>query len=295
MAFACTEDGKEGIAPANNVRIPLEANRIYSVGEAQFHRVIDRLEALYAPIIKELGGRLQVARRWTDPTANASASRQGRTWLVTMYGGLARHSLMTDDSFALVLCHELGHHIGGVPQKRGFFSTWASNEGQSDYWGNLKCMRRYLEKDEENESVVASLNVPANVRRACERSFSSRLDNLICQRTSMAGLSLAKTLAALRAGRETENPPSIMAPDAEPDFETPSQAVVERTDDNHPEAQCRLDTYFQGALCEVPFSENVSNTDATQGVCAQERGRTTGVRPRCWYKPDTQAALADAR
>ena len=35
-----------------------------------------------------------------------------------MFGGLAGHETITTDAFALVACHELGHHIGGAQRKQ---------------------------------------------------------------------------------------------------------------------------------------------------------------------------------
>ena len=79
---------------------------------------------------------------------NAFAKQGASTWEVHMYGGLARHQAVTADGFALVVCHELGHHLGGAPQKVDWFGRlrWASNEGQADYWGTAKCFRKLLEE-----------------------------------------------------------------------------------------------------------------------------------------------------
>jgi Zn-dependent protease with chaperone function len=54
-----------------------------------------------------------------------------------MFGGLARDPLVTKDGFSAVICHEIGHHIAGAPRK-GF--SWASNEGQADYFATTKCL-----------------------------------------------------------------------------------------------------------------------------------------------------------
>ena len=82
-----------------------------------FNAVIDSVETIYAPIVAEYGGRLKVERKWDDGTANAYAQRSGSTYKVSMFGGLARHETITPDGFALVVCHEIGHHIGGAPKK----------------------------------------------------------------------------------------------------------------------------------------------------------------------------------
>lgn len=83
---------------------------------------------------------------------NASAQRMGSTWVVNMYGGLARHNEITIDGFALVLCHEIGHHLGGAP-KYGGFNTWGTNEGGSDYFATLKCLRRIFQNDDNTKAI----------------------------------------------------------------------------------------------------------------------------------------------
>ena len=187
-----------------------------------------------------------------------------------MYGGLARHELVTADAFALVVCHELGHHLGGAP-KVGSASAWASNEGEADYFGTLKCFRRLFES-ENNEAVIASMAIPTLVKEKCEANFSSIGDQALCMRASMAGKSLALLLSSL--GRS-----------GDVDFSTPDTNVVSSTNNAHPAGQCRLDTYFQGSICDKGISEEVSNESELSGTCNRIDNYDDGVRPLCWFKP----------
>lgn len=260
-------------APKNNLYISADDKAANSMTEERFNQIIDRVEAVYKPIVKAKGGNLVVQRNWTDGTVNAYASRSGSTWNVAMFGGLARHQYVTDDGFMMVVCHELGHHIGGAPKKGGWGSAWASNEGQSDYFATLKCMRQILEKD-DNETIVASMTIDAVASQKCESQYKSVNEIALCKRLAMGGKSLAMLLGDL-GGNSNVN------------FNTPDTKVVKTTDHNHPQAQCRLDTYFQGALCDKSLSEDVSDSDATKGVCIQ-RDVKVGTRPLCWYKPTAQ-------
>ena len=270
-SIACTPDGKEGFVPDNNLKISVDAKRFGGITEAQFHGVIDKVEGIYAPIVasEPSAPTLKVVRSWTDGTVNAYAQQIGKEWRVSMFGGLARHETITTDGFALVVCHEIGHHIGGAPRKASAWSNpWASNEGQADYFATLKCLRRVW-NDENNAEVVASMEVPAELSSKC----SGTDDAALCIRGGMAGLSVAKLFQAL--SRQT----------VEPKFDTPSARVVTKTDDNHPATQCRLDTYFQGALCDKSFNENVESKSEVTGTCHGSTGHTTGLRPLCWFKP----------
>lgn len=275
-SFACTIDGKEGIVPENNLWLSPDAKSINTIDEAKFNEVIDKVEKIYAPIITQMGGTLAIARNWEDGTVNAYASRSGDTWNVAMFGGLARHADITEDGFALVVCHEIGHHIGGAPKKQTWMGTrWATNEGQADYFATLKCLRKAF-RSEENAAIVANLDVPQEVVNSCEAQFSNEEEQLICQRGAMAGMSTAKLFQALR--NQTESP----------DFTTPDAKIASKTDHNHPATQCRLDTYYSGALCALDDSIDVSNEDEAVGVCYRSSGDTEGVRPLCWFKPEAQ-------
>src|SRR5690606_1616432 len=142
--MACTVDGSEGIVPENDLYIAADSKSMLNsnLDEEKFNAVIDKVLAVYEPLVEAEGGELKVERNWTDGTVNAYAHRRGGTWNVAMFGGLARHETITEDGFALVVCHEIGHHIGGAPKKGGWFSTWATNEGQADYFATLKCLRK---------------------------------------------------------------------------------------------------------------------------------------------------------
>jgi hypothetical protein len=267
-AEACDDKGKSGFMPENNMSVAVGDKAANDMTETRFNAIIDRVESVYAPIVRGKKGRLVVKRKWKDNTVNASASRLFRTWTVNMYGGLARHPDVTDDGFALVICHELGHHLGGAPKVGNLMMKWASNEGQSDYFGSLKCMRRVFGND-DNTTIISTMKVPAHAEKKCLGSWSTQADQALCIRIAMAGKSLSKLLA--RSGT--------------PQFSTPDTSVVSRTNNTHPAGQCRLDTYFHGALCDKEVSDDVSNRDRTKGVCARTRGYREGTRPLCWYKP----------
>jgi len=53
---------------------------------------------------------------WESPTINAQAWRLGSAQFVRVYGGLVRHRAITKYGLALMLAHETGHHLGGLPR-----------------------------------------------------------------------------------------------------------------------------------------------------------------------------------
>ena len=272
-AFTCSKDGSEGFLPENNLYISVSDKDAAGISETQFNAVIDKVETMYAPIVSEYGGKLEVVRKWTDGTVNAYAEQQGNNWKVSMFGGLARHKTITEDGFALVICHEIGHHIGGVPRYSG--GDWASNEGQSDYFATTKCLRRVWQS-EDNASIVRNMEVPAVLTQSCTKQWSDKKDRDICIRGGMAGMSVANLFAALSWSVK------------QPKFDTPDTRQVSSTSHSHPATQCRLDTYYQGALCEISFNEEIGQQDEVAGVCHGSTGHTNGLRPRCWFKPTVE-------
>lgn len=268
-ALTCTKNGQEGFLPKNDLWISADSKGILGITAGQFNAVIDKVEAIYAPIVSSYGGELQVERRWSDGTVNAYAEQDGAVWKVSMFGGLARHRAITEDGFALVVCHEIGHHIGGAPKYSS--DEWATNEGQADYFATLKCLRRVWMSD-NNEQIVSNLNAPETLTEACAKSWTNKNDRALCIRGAMAGDSVAQLFAALGRSRIAR-------------FDTPDTKIVSQTYDSHPATQCRLDTYFQGALCELSFNDDVSQNDEVSGTCHASTGQALGLRPRCWFSP----------
>ena len=271
--FACNLDGTGGFVEENDLNIPVDSLRTAGLSEEQFNSVIEKLETIYSPVVSSLGAKLKINRKWSDGTANANASRLGKTWTVNMYGGLARHETITEDGFALVLCHELSHLVGGSPTVGNIFGKAMANEGQSDYFAALKCLRKAWLND-DNATIISTMNTPATLVEGCNKAFTNKAEQNICIRTGMAGSSVADFFAAIKK-----------LPVAQ--FDTPDTAVVSSTFSSHPKHQCRLDTYFQGALCDASLNEDVdmeNMKDEVKGTCHKTLGHTAGLRPNCWFK-----------
>jgi hypothetical protein len=132
-------------------------------------------------------------------------------------------------------------------------------------------MRKILEND-DNISIVANMKIDADAKTKCDLIYKSAAESALCQRIAMAGKSLAMLLGDLGGNSRVA-------------FNTPDKKAVKRTNDNHPQAQCRLDTYFQGGLCDKSHNEDVSTTDSKPGTCIKSEGYSIGTRPLCWYKP----------
>ncbi len=269
-AFPCSMDGTQGLLPANELSykaIPGSSG----IGYLQFKKVIDHIDKIYAPVFAKMTPRLMIKRNWSSDTVNAFATLSYDWRLIDIHGGLARHPLMTEDGFALVVCHEVGHHLGGFPAPVVLSHAALSGEGQADYFSTLKCLRRYFLKD-NNQKITENLDVPEELRENCKENFKDKEDVAICIRSAFAGLDFAKVSATLR-GTEF------------PSFQTREKRVALVTDNDYPSPQCRLDTFVQGAICPAAMQDDISQTDETAGVCHSINNHTKGIRPLCWFVP----------
>lgn len=270
--------------PENDLSFPADAKNAGGITKAEFDQTLDEFEAVMNLEVSRVdSARLEVERRWDTPDVNAVAYQSGIYRHIVMYGGLARHPDTTVDSFRLVACHELGHHLGGAPKKAGGFwggAAWASNEGQADYYASLKCFRRLvIEGRQLNLDVkgpdlskypASELNI---AKTECNKSFTRADDIEICVRATMGGYAIGRMFASFS---------SMPAPVS---LATPNPTVVTRTNDNHPESQCRMDTYYQGAICDVSYRADVSNSNGNYGTCNEKDNHKRGLRPNCWFRP----------
>lgn len=244
-------------------KIPVTSNT--GLDQATFNNVIDSFVAVYKPIVKQKGYNLVVSKKWSDETINSDTTVNGKNWLINAYGGLARYPSMDADTYLTVLLHEIGHHLGGYPA-----NGWASNEGESDYYATLKGFRIMLYSGYKPSEVFS---VPESVIKACSLMFKSQEEINLCEKEAALGYNLANILNELSGASKPIS------------FDLASGPKVTRTNDNHPEAQCRLHTYYNGALCPISYTEELSADSPIPGACAEEKGDKIGIRDRCWYKP----------
>lgn len=282
-SVAAHRNGETICFPKTKIRIYPRAENANGITEEKFNSILDVVEKVYQPIFSAQGKNLIIHRLWEDPTLNASAIPDGNDSLIYMYGGLARHKAITTDGFALIACHEIGHHLGGAPKYPGDEEgemSWASNEGQSDYFATSKCLRRVFRTFSKKKLVERTRNaiekkkVPRVVLQQCQKRWSDEAEQALCIRSSMAGRSVARLFQALKSEERV------------PKFATYDKAAVEKTFDSHPETQCRLDTYFRGSLCPVSYKEPVSDLYPEEGYCSRVSGfPEITTRPKCWFKP----------
>lgn len=264
---------RQRFMPENSLGLMDDPETVGNISEAEFNSIIANAEKVYAPVFQKFGAHLVIVRKWGDPTVNAYAEQIQNTWRVSMFGGLARRPEVTPDGFAMVVCHEIGHHLAGFPFVGS--ADWAANEGQSDYFATQECAKKIW------AGGGATIENHPTITQKCDQFWQSENDRRQCYRAGMAGKALAELLGGLNG--ETIDPSKKDA------------SVVTRTDSAHPAAQCRFDTYLAAALCNTRFNPDIipgkgeagGNNSAKSEATANMYSCPTGeaARPRCWFAP----------
>jgi hypothetical protein len=272
------------IAPKNDAwKQDSVSRKDANMTEAQFTQIGNDMVNQFQAYAALHGATLSVNADWNDATVNSSTDEQGTSWVVNTYGGLARRPEIDTDAFKAVFCHELGHNFGGF----AFYSDtdWAAAEGQADYFATSVCLPLVWGTDTATNATFRA-NVPQAVQTACDKAWSDTDRQNLCYRIANAGQHLANLLAALGGGTT-------------PDVTKPDPSIIAVTNVDHPEAQCRLDTYFNGAQCTATFDmqvipgRNANGGQATKAAqdesakytCLGTGTMQPGERPRCWFAP----------
>ncbi len=271
------------IVPDQTARMSAQTATPYDINDldqAAFDRIVGTIIDIYQPELKEKGGVFRVKKFWDDEEETA------RSWFIEEYdrqtglirqvreveliGGLARQPMLDRDAFAMVVCHEIGHHLGGAPRFLGY-----SAEAQADYFAAAKCMKRFLATTPDEPAAAAP--VPQELERECAAAYPGDQERAICHRNLRAAETLARWFAH---SRETT------LPDLSSRDPTRRESTLDR---GYPNPQCRLDTMVAGALCTVAAEEPFSDDAADVGACTRDNGHERGARPRCWFSPESES------
>ncbi len=208
--------------------------------QEDFDSSIQQVFQQYSPLVQSLGGQLRIDSQWKNDTLNGFAERDGDLWIIKIFGGLFRHPLLTTDGFQSLLCHELGHHLGGAPYK--FDIPWMSTEGQADFYSGSVCLIGLWE-NKNNLHAIKDLEIPPEVSKKCSIVFEMEERVALCIRIALAGFSFTE-FNRVEHGYTSENSPS--------DFSNPAPVNTSGKSLTYPRAQCRLDTYLAAALNQKP-------------------------------------------
>lgn len=175
---------------------------------------------------------------------------------------------LAEDAYAEILCHELGHILGGTSPDEQDPGVEISPEAASDYFAGAVCLPKLFKNFPAKNPVIADPVVIAN----CQLQFSDTEEQKICQRVASAGLSFFTSF------RESliRLVPTIKYDKfyAVPDLRIKDQGFY----GFYPTFQCRSETVAAGAYCKT--SQNLWENGHRNWHCLEG----LGARPSCWYK-----------
>lgn len=272
--FSCDIDGKTGVFPESDLRFS-PAQNFSGIDESEFNKILKEFEDSFRAFVNADNKKIEIKGKWKKNSVNAMTRLYKNTVDILVYGGLARAPYMTRDGIMMVLCHELGHHYGGAPKETSITGKrkYMNGEGQADYWASLKCFRM-LYGNVNNRQILQGVQIPEVVTNKCQENFTNDDEVALCERSSLAALAMAKSAGTIPGSDEIS-------------YDTPDPNVTPTTYHQHPEAQCRLDTIFEGSLCTIDKEIRVDNVDPNIGACNRQESYKTGLRPLCWYNPNS--------
>lgn len=129
---------------------------------------------------------------------NAEITKNGSEFSLVVWGGMIGQSVMDRETFLLLLCHELGHALGGPPLKSR--TGWSSTEGQADYFSGGSCFQLF-EPGEEIflQSAMKLTSIYAEVTRELKPDLN-RCDETQVGRTNFGYPGVQCRLDTLLAG-----------------------------------------------------------------------------------------------
>lgn len=258
-----------GFLPKNDLYIGVNDKSEGGLTKEQFISILKDVKLAYSQVFEvQVGRPLVIYADWEDGEVNAAATIYEGDSILLFTGGLARHPITTMDMFRLVVCHEVGHHLGGAPQADVFTSM--ASEGQADYYAALRCMKHLL-KGQEQVEILDNPQTPKLTLQHCKNTYTTAEEQAVCVRTKLAGLTSGRLMASLKE-------------EDEPSLETPSTEVVTQTTRGYPSTQCRTDTYVAGAFCSKKGGLILDQSTARQNDLCIQNVDLVGFRPNCWFK-----------
>lgn len=231
------------------------------LSQIEFEVVINKFYNFWSPILEQkYNKKLIFDNDWEAARVNASTTRdENHNPIIKINGGLARHPEITKNGLLMILCHELGHHLGGAPKSfrgRSQKRSWSSAEGQADYFATTKCMAKMF----MHNQIFPELN--KFEVKSCQ--------NILCLKMASAALSVGNLFASLKGEWKR------------PSLNQRSQTNVHSTYYSHPNPQCRVDTFIAGSLCSNLVEKEFDDLNYKIGSCLEEQD-PKAARPRCWF------------
>lgn len=209
--------------------LPVGAQDVSTVTEADYREVIGKVLAQnFNPVFQQTGRPLLIPLEWINPYFGAFAQDKGAYMQISMWGGVARAPGASKVVLSTILCHELGHILGGEPRQTIPGADWASAEGQSDFFAATTCLPNLFRAYPD-----LAPSVSAEVEQVCA-------GNVDCGRVLQAGLETVRFFQ--KYSYRSYEPVSV---------HVSAKNTETLVRNSYPSDQCRLDSFVSGARCQL--------------------------------------------
>ncbi len=232
-------------APPTVVSFPVGVIPNSGIQKAEVDTLIAVITELYFTDVEKKGHHLAWDFNWEQPYIGAGSYPPNEFFRIMLWGGFVRAPQVSIESLALILCHELGHLLGGPPYLTLDASegNLISAEGQADFFAAQSCLPRLI-KDQRVHfrptSHAFALQF-CSADETCEKILETAQDFAVILHSYFDRFNTQANIE--QSSAEIASTTLIMS---------------------YPSDQCRIDTYKAAALCQI-----------RQAQC---------VRPRCWFK-----------
>lgn len=206
------------VSAADYFSIPVDAANVGPVTQAKAEKIsADLIQLYFVEAFQKTQKPMMIQVLWEKPYFGAGVVEEaGPVIAVKVFGGMIRIPEMTEDILAAVMCHEIGHVIGGAPYQDILGAEWTSVEGQSDFFAASKCLPQYFQKLQP-ELTKEQLR----------------------QKIVLAGFGFF--LISQKYATPNQVPVSLE--------KTAPEVATELNRRSYPSDQCRVDTFKAGAAC----------------------------------------------
>ena len=231
---------------------PIFAQNVEAKKYETYLQYINYFKFKYAvKVYQETKLPLNIPDLWTTNHFEGSVRKAENFFELKITGKALTSKEASSISFASIVCHELGHILGGSPKQTMPGVEWSSTEGQSDFWAAKSCLPEFFQDvvlDSQSAFYDRALNQELLLKfpelLSTPKAFPE--DYAFCKQD-------LKCLLVVSAGVELINffdyYDYVDLP--KPALNTPESDAKEFKPNSYPSLQCRLDTYVRGGLCQI--------------------------------------------
>jgi len=159
--------------------LPPEAAPNSEIQAVDFYTIPMKIISLFQKELASTGYPLKLDAKWESPFFGAGVTLYENQFTIMILGGMTRIDEMTKDAYAAIVCHELGHILGGAPHQTIPSAEWSSAEGQSDFFAASVCLPRYFKSLNIKQEALASQIEVAGFEMVTALSYFDREQKLI--------------------------------------------------------------------------------------------------------------------